>query len=69
MALPYRFPWVWSPAEEAVPPPPPPPPPFWTELSSTAQNWSATQARVLPRFQEIYPQDSDLGWTEKEPVD
>jgi hypothetical protein len=68
MALPYRFPWIWSPAAETIPPPPPPAPPFWTKGIPVALAYNARQAQSLPRFQHIYPEESSIGWTKKEGV-
>jgi len=66
--IPNRFPWIWSPAEEGQAPPAPPEPPFWTKDTPGALTWQTRGAQVLPRFQHLYPQDSDIGWQKKDPV-
>lgn len=40
-------------------------PPFWTKDAPGSMAWRSEAAELLPRFQHLYPQDSDIGWTKK----
>lgn len=62
-----RFPFTWG-APVVAEPPAPEVPPFWVKDTPGVVAWHADGAQLLPRFEHIYPQDSDIGWTKKESV-
>lgn len=65
--IPFIFPFVWGPQAPATPVPSTETP-FWVKDTPGAMNWLADGAQLLPRFQHLYPQESNIAWTKKEPV-
>ncbi len=67
--IPFLFPFIWGPATStSTAVVPSVTTPFWVKDTPGAMNWLADGAQLLPRFQHIYPQESNLGWTKKDPV-
>jgi hypothetical protein len=64
----FGWPFIWGPQapSAATAGTPSVTTPVWTALGAVAQAWQADPAGLLPRFQHLYPQDSDLGWTKAE---
>ena len=64
----FFFPFAWgSPSLDTVAQPIIPLP-FWVKDTPGALAWSASKPDILPRFQHLYPDESTIGWTKKEPV-
>lgn len=62
------FPFAWGTPSTDTVIVPPAPPPFWVKNAPGVVSWRADGAPQLPRFQHIYPQDTNILWTKKEPV-